>query len=249
MAKNFIFVLLGLIVSKSSWAQDAIMMRASSLEEEVDYIWRNIQDISFFKENGYDVAFPKLEHIKVLKEKSRAGKLDDDDYSKLKSIFSDSVYRPSNYQAGLEKLAQNQQLIETMIQDLKKLDLNWKFKFHRPYVVKLTLYGPGGSYDPDSGHILLFTTRDGKFKQYEDPACTIIHEVVHMGIEQSLIQKFNVSHTLKERIVDQFVLLNFQEYLPEYRVQDMGDYRADQFMQSKEDLQHLHQTLQNALSE
>ncbi|MEO9869076.1 hypothetical protein [Ekhidna sp.] len=245
----FILLLGFLGILRASFGQEKVILRISSLEEEVDYIWQNIQDIQFFEEKGYQVVFPKLKYIDLLKEKSEDAELSSNDYERLKSLFTDSIYKSVDYLAGLEKMKQNQSLIEKMIGMLGQLELDWNFKIHQPYVVKLTLYGPGGSYNPDTGHIVLFTTTEGGFKQYENPACTIIHEIVHMGVEQSLIQKLRIPHTSKERIVDQFVLLNFQNLIPSYQLQDMGDYRADAFMNSLDDLKDLDQKIKDALGE
>jgi len=68
---------------------------------------------------------------------------------------------------------------------------------------------------------------------YDNPANTIIHEIVHMGIEKSIIQKYNLSHGLKERIVDTIVYVLFGEFLPEYKVQNMGDTKIDKFLKKE----------------
>ena len=112
------------------------------------------------------------------------------------------------------------------------------------YEVIFTLYGSGGSYDPQTGLITLFTTKEGKFKKYQNPANTIIHEIVHIGMEHSLVQKYNLAHGLKERIVDTFVFLMFGELLPEYTIQNMGDPGIDEHLRNKEDLKALNTILE-----
>lgn len=112
------------------------------------------------------------------------------------------------------------------------------------YRVLLTLYGPGGSYDPEIGQILLYTTPQGSFKQYKNPANTIIHEITHIGMEQSIVQAFQLSHPMKERVVDQFVQLNFGKKLPQYRIQNMGETRIDAYLKNKKSLRNLDQHLQ-----
>ena len=47
-------------------------------------------------------------------------------------------------------------------------------------MINLTLYGPGGSYNPQEGSIILMITKEGTFKQSLDPAETIVHEIVHI---------------------------------------------------------------------
>ncbi len=182
---------------------------------------------------------PAGQLIESLLEKSRKQQLSNDDFSSLKAFMRDHVYQASDYMSGKQKIAARLPLLDRMINQISGGKRNWHFKEFENYRVRLTLYGPGGSFDPDNGMILIFTTPEGDFKQYKDPANTIIHEVVHVGIEHSIIQKFMVSHGLKERIVDTFVLLQFQDLLPDYRMQSMGDQRLDRVLASQDDLSDL----------
>ena len=71
---------------------------------------------------------------------------------------------------------------------------------------------------------------------YEQPANTIIHEIVHLGVETSLVQRYQLSHPMKERLVDTIVYLLFNDLLPQYKVQNMGETRLDQYLSTPEDL-------------
>ena len=206
---------------------------------ESEYIWRTIQDTKFFEENGYEVSLPRNPLIKNLKEKSKSGSLTNEDYERLRSFIQDSVYKKNDYQKGYNKIKNELELINKMANKISQSDLEWDFKEFDTYQVNLTLYGPGGSYNPDEGSILIFTTPEGQFKNYDNPANTIIHEITHIGIEESIINKYKIPHSLKERMVDTFVFLNFNEYLPEYRIQEMGENRTDQYLKTKEDLKNL----------
>ena len=126
---------------------------------------------------------------------------------------------------------------------------HWPFKAFDNDQINLTQYGSGGSYHPDDGSILIFTTPQGQFKQYDNPANTNIHEIIHIGIEASIIQQLKVPHTLKERIVDLYVQLSFHKELPDYRIQNMGDKRIDQYLNKKKQLKHLHQIIETFMKE
>ena len=78
---------------------------------------------------------------------------------------------------------------------------------------------------------------------YKNPANTIIHEITHIGMEYSIVRKYNISHGLKERIVDTFVYLMFKEKLPEYKIQNMGDNKIDKYLNKKEDIDSLNTTV------
>ncbi|WP_299458692.1 hypothetical protein [uncultured Microscilla sp.] len=221
-------------------AQNRLKVIIPTAAQETDYIWRTIRDITFFEQHKYQLSLPKGSLIEALKKKARAQQLSDEDYVALKKFVTDKVYQKADYQKGYQLIKQNEALLNRLIKQLSKnAPKRWKFKMFDTYQVTLTLYGSGGSYDPDQGSIIIFATRDGKFKQYKNPANTIIHEIIHIGIEHSIIRKHKVSHGLKERIVDTFVLLNFKKYLPEYYVQNMGDKRLDTYLRHKKDLDNL----------
>lgn len=216
-----------------------IKINIPTAEDEAKYIWNTIKDINFFEKFNYQISLPKGTFIDTLKSKARKKKLSKSDYESLISFMQDSIYSKKNYNNGYKKVHEQLSLINKMIKEINELELNWKFKKFETYQVNLTLYGPGGSYNPDEGSILIYTTSNGNFKGYSNPAYTIIHEIVHIGIQESIIDKYNLPHSLKERIVDNMVSLCFGKYLSEYKVQDMGDNRIDSYLKTKGDIKNL----------
>jgi hypothetical protein len=73
------------------------------------------------------------------------------------------------------------------------------------YIVHLTKYGVGGSYNVPNTVILNFQNRKelALFR-------TIVHEIIHLSI-QPYIEKYTVDHWIKERIVD----LTLEKIAPE----------------------------------
>lgn len=157
------------------------------------------------------------------------------------------VYKKNDYNSGLRKVQSQLDLIDSMIYELDEMQLNWDFKRFGTYKITLTLYGPGGSYNPDDGSILMYTTTEGGFKNYGNPANTIIHEIVHIGIEEALVNQYELSHPMKERIVDNIVHLCFGGRLPEYKIQDMGDARIDKYLDEKTDIKYLNKNIELAI--
>nr|WP_321236215.1 hypothetical protein [uncultured Psychroserpens sp.] len=235
----YVLVMTILLISCEIKSQNRIQINIPTVDDETDYIWRTIQDIDFFEKNGYQVNLPEGAYIELLKNKAKTKCLSDYDYETLKTFIKDSVYKKSDYKKGYHKIEKQRSLINEMVSIIHKSERNWDFKMFDTYQINLTLYGPGGSYNPDEGSILIYTTPNGEFKQYKNPANTIIHEIVHIGIEASIVTKYNVPHTLKERIVDTFVFLHFNTHLPKYRIQDMGEKRIDQYLKTKADLKDL----------
>ena len=212
-----------------------------TIEQEASYIWRTINDISFLEGQGYSIALPKAPLIDSLIEKSKSGAFGNEDYPAIYQLLESEVYNEVDYQAALEKVQQEEALINDLIQRIVTTNSkwDWEFKLFDSYPIVFTLYGSGGSYDPETGQVTLFTTPDGAFKNYKSPANTIIHEITHMGMEQSIVQKHQLPHGLKERIVDRFVFLMFQDDLPNYKVQNMGDVAIDEYLQRAADIAQL----------
>jgi len=234
-----LLILTALLVSCQGKSQSRITIHIPTADSESEYIWNTIQDINFFEENKYDVSLPKGLLMEELKDKAKAGRLKDTDYERLKVFVQDSVYDTTDYQKGYEAIESKLELINKITNEISQLAHNWHFKAFKTYQVNLSLYGPGGGFNPDAGIITIFTTVDGQFKNQDNPANIIIHEITHIGIEASIIAKYQVPHTLKERIVDTFVILHFNAYLPDYRVQEMGETRPDQYLITKLDLKRL----------
>ena len=237
--KLFLFIGLAIIFKPDSFSQNRINVIIPTAEEEANYVWRNLQDMAFFEKHNYTVSLPEGTLIDTLVAKSKSNRLSPKDYESLETFMKTNVYQKSDYQKGYEKIIKQSDLINKMVNQLSNCKHKWNFKTFDLYDVNLTLYGTGGSYNPDNGSIILFTRSDGTFKQNKNPANTLIHEITHIGIEASIIAKYQVGHALKERIVDKFVILNFEELLPEYRIQNMGDTRIDPFLVKKEDLENL----------
>lgn len=222
-----------------SWTQNYLSVQIPTAEQETAYIWRTLRDIAFFEKHNYQLSLPQGPLMESLKQKAKANTLTDEDYAELQDFVSSRVYQKEDYEKGYQKIVAQRGLVNKMIRRLHKRKRNWNFKRFDHYQIVLTLYGSGGNYNPDNGSIIIFTNQDGNFKQYDNPANTLIHEIVHMGIEESIIQRYQVSHPMKERIVDQLVLLHFKNLLPKYRLQDMGEYRIDPYFKKKRDSKDL----------
>lgn len=228
-------------------SQNYFDIQIPTAEEEADYIWRTIIDITFFEEYNYQLSLPRGPLIEELKTKSRNKQLTDEDQERLRNFVATKVYNKEDYQAGYQKMAEKLDLLNKMTRRIKRHKRDWSFKVYDTYPIVLTLYGPGGSYDPDTGRILVFTTSDGRFKTSDNAAHVIIHEVVHIGIEQSIIQALEVPHALKERIVDQLVVVYCNKWLPDYRVQNMGETRIDPYLETRRDAKQLKENVATIL--
>ena len=244
---RFFFIMILIIGSgcKSQTSIARIEIVQPTIEHEATSIWRTINDITFLESQGYTIHLPKDTLIDSLIVKSKNGKFGNSDYSSIYELLETKIFNQKDYKEAILKVNQQTTLINHLITeiDASKNNWDWDFNMFDKYQVLLTLYGTGGSYDPEVGTITLLTNSEGEFKSYKNPANTIIHEITHMGMEYSLVKKFNLSHSLKERLVDTFVYLTFKDELPEYRIQDMGDTSIDTYLKTKGDIASLNAIL------
>lgn len=236
-----------LMATPSVASTNRVKIEIPSVGEEIEYVWRTLQDIPFFVNHGYDISLPEHSIMDLLVEKAKRAELTRKDRDSLDRLMRNDIYDRKLYELAYAKIKSRQAHINQLINRLDRLDKNWNYQSFETYQVRLTLYGPGGSYDPSNGSILIFATPSGSFKQYKDPACTIIHEVVHIGIEESIVSQLSLPHVLKERVVDRIVEMNFEKELPEYRVQNMGYAEFDDYFRDLSDFKELNKVLKKFL--
>lgn len=237
-----------LLVSITAWAQGTpkqVSVFIPTIQQEATSIWRTINSIDFFEKQGYTVNLPQDRLIDSLIQKAKQKTFSQLDYAPIYELLALKVYKAGDYTLALQKVQTQQPLLNTMLKRLDSLrkTWNWDFVMFDSYAVVFTLYGSGGSYDPSSGSITLLTTSQGSFKNYRNPANTIIHEIVHLGIEASIVQTFNIPHLVKERVVDQIVYLLFKDLLPEYAIQEMGDPDLAELLKQPDDIINLNSIL------
>lgn len=145
------------------------------------------------------------------------------DVEEAKGIFKKDVYDPNFFENGLKTVNKDIEFVEKAIKKMEKWG-NWGFKLFPKYEVKLTAYGPGGSYDFNHGNIIMKTKESGTFGRASYH--TIVHEIIHIGIEESIVKKFALTHVEKEGLVDAICVNCFGDLLIDYRVQDRGDKKV-----------------------
>ena len=85
-------------------------------------------------------------------------------------------YGEKYYTEGLRVLGPYKDSIEKMLLKLSELRKNWDIQMVPEYQIVLTKYGPGGSYDENTGTIVVLTTKDEEFK-FGDPLENIMHKI------------------------------------------------------------------------
>ncbi|MBO0322414.1 hypothetical protein J0X14_08905 [Muricauda sp. CAU 1633] len=247
----FLYFLILSSSCKSQKQKSWIEIVQPTIEQESTSIWRTINDINLLEKQGYNINLPKDSLIDSMVKKSKNGTFGNEDYTAIYTLVETNVFEQKNYEQAIRKVRNEVDLLNNLLNEIneQKIDWDWNFMMFDKYKVVFTLYGTGGSYDPDEGIITLLTNKEGGFMKYKNPTYTIIHEITHMGMEYSIVGKYNLSHGLKERIVDIFVYLMFQEKLPEYKIQTMGDANIDKYLNKKEDIESLDKIISDFMNE
>jgi hypothetical protein len=189
--------------------------------------------MAFLDQYGYTpyLSFPADSAIADLQQKAREKKLEDKDYQTLLNLMQQR-YSADDYLKAAQEISTSFTVVSQTWPVFEKFNRAWDFKLFPVYTVQLTLYGTGGSYDPDTGNIIMRMTEEGSFVEGTNPADIIIHESVHLGIEP-LIQQYAIDQRVKERIVDRFVQDNFHWLVPDYTMQPTSftDASIDPYLQ------------------
>ena len=72
----------------------------------------------------------------------------------------------------------------------------------------------------------------------------IIHELVHLGIEESIVVRYKLTQSEKERVVDYICKYYFEDLLPKYSMQRIGARRMDKFINA-ESIRNLPMAIEN----
>ncbi len=203
-----------------------VIIRPQRADEAFDYLIQVLRQMPFYRQNGYQVALPDHDVFQRLAAPNAAIPAD---LGALRETFNSSVYNPADLDAAMNALAGIEPILERVLGRFRSLEQAWSFRLYPRYEVVLTLYGPGGSYDPDTARITLFARSDGTFKGGGGPH-TIVHEMTHLGIEESIVARYSLLHWEKERVVDQLCLQKLGDILDGYRLQSRGNEQLDRFL-------------------
>jgi hypothetical protein len=215
--------------SISTTPSNNIRILVPTVKDEVDRIWTTLEQINFLDQYGYKPKFPSLPEMDSFVQKARANELSDSDYNAI-TISIEKIFNKADYTIAYTKVSDSLPIISQVFPVFTKYKSNWGFKIFPTYTIHLTMYGMGGSYDPQTGTIILLTTPDGTFVRGNSPTQTVIHEMVHLGIEKCIVQEYSLGQKTKERIVDLFCNYHFLSLVPDYRLQPNQDTSIDSFL-------------------
>lgn len=207
-----------------------LVIRPQTVKEEFDYLWYTLEQLPFFKKNNYTVELPS--HPVFLELALRSSKFDKIDKTSLFDLFKKEIYDLNFFKQGLITIESYRPMFDMAISRFIEMNKEWGFKIFPKYTIALTRYGPGGSYDAHKGMVILMASISGTFKKFH-PAITVIHEMVHMGIEENIVNHFILDHWEKEELVDMICALKFGDIWPNYQKQQSGNKKIDSYINSE----------------
>ncbi len=205
--------------AQSSPSNRKIIVRAQTADEEFNYLMKVLGEMAFYNEHGYKIAIP--EHPFFVNISNNLDLLKTLDMEEARNIFKTEVYDLDYFKNGLRVINKDISLAEKAVEKMGEWE-KWGFKLFPNYEVLLTAYGPGGAYDYNKGNIIMKTKLSGEFKR-RIPIHTVIHEIIHIGIKESVTKKLKLTHPEEEGLVDAICANCFKDMMIDYHIQERGD--------------------------
>lgn len=202
----------------------------STPQQEAEYTCQLIEGLRYYTSRGYTPELPEHPLVDSLRQQSEQGRFDPAACAALGPLFEEELYAAGPYRRPFRQAAAVLPDIDQVHDTFGHYAELWGYRAFDRYEIFLTLYGPGGTFDSQEGAIWLMITDAGSFKMGDDPASVIVHEAVHIGLDEPIVQRFGLSQQATERLVDRFVADHFGELLPDYRLQSLGDPAVDRYL-------------------
>ena len=138
------------------------------------------------------------------------------------------TFRRATYRAALDTVQQAITHGDHFLQRFSQTITRSRLRLLPLYTVQLTLYGMGGSYRTAKGIVILKVPSNGQF--HRPPLHSIIHEMVHIAIDGTLIDAKSAPHGVKEAVVD---AICFRMRLPRYQPQRSADPRLARLLKGR----------------
>ena len=192
-------------------------VRAESLEESFENIWNLAFNFESLSEQGMHVVKPSSSEFDELYGSPLNFREKKSTFERKFKLIHQTV-RSDLLKSAIEE---KEDFFESIFAELVKLRDNWGFKLFRRYEIVATVWGTEGAYDHEDGVILLRVNREGRrTSAYGEPLeHTVVHEVVHIGIEEVIVRRYSLGHDMKEFLVDAICSIYLKELMPEYESQ------------------------------
>ncbi len=217
-------------------------VQPQSASQEFERLWEHLLEMQFLKDNGYKPVWPDSPRFAPVIE--AAPDLEQFDKTELQNFIESSIYDVDFFTPGITAIETARPIIEQGLIKLSNLADPWDYKLFDTYHILLTSYGTNGSYDTDSGQIVIRVDKEGMGSTFHGHDAVVLHEIIHLGIESSIVLKYQLSHWEKEHTVDLITKFLLGDIVAKYYMQPQGDNRLDEFVK-KESLDTLPQHIED----
>ena len=147
---------------------------------------------------SYEMFIPNDDRIREMFEQP---KLTEQQIQHYHDIFVNEIYKLSDLTHKDVDINSAVQMFQNMIETkIKPLLPAWNAKMPKTLTIECE-YGRGAGYESGNNATIMFRMSNDNRNDY-GIYLLLSHEFVHILIEEQIIQKYNVPHDLKERIVD-----------------------------------------------
>jgi hypothetical protein len=187
----------------------------NSIQDEIKRVEYTLGKIDWYRERGYKFKLPES-----VNENSSSEWIE----RTISEEYDEQFYE--NHRKDFHK--EWNDFISNVSLDNLPFDLKSK------YTIYFTKYGVGGSYDTKNDSVII------KVWEGKEPGMTLrtfIHEIIHISIEH-LIEKYNIEHWDKERLVDLLGMKYFPNFTKEQQIYKHKDFSKleDNFKKNMPDL-------------
>ena len=153
----------------------------------------NINRIDWYEENGRPYFLISLRQMKTplidqMIDERQTLKQDEKSYTeKFRQPFHEKLYHPEHYKRIADEILSYKDTFDQIYPKFQSMQDSWGFKVWPEYVLDLNMYVSNGSYNSNTGHIIL-GIRDGNMPVNLNTIKLITHEMVHLGIEKLVVR-------------------------------------------------------------
>lgn len=201
----------------------------SDSETAFSYLRWLVNSLEWYRRNNYPAdIFPEGKLLEEMQQSVQKGESEDIFTQKFFKQATAEFYNEDFFQKMHALIDSKIPCIAKICADFSKLEKNWGFKVFDTYQLDLTYGGSGGSYNPCKGKVILRMPKQPDFQQMatKNWERLIVHEMLHIGIEENIVKAFNLSQNEKERVVD----LMTRYFTKDPYMQERGEKRMDAFV-------------------
>ena len=176
-----------------------LTIRAPTVEEAFQFTMLFVDNAGAILKMGRKVRFPGHPAFQEFLETPYF--VDDPRRKGLWMIYKSEIYEESDFDKGLKIMETHREALQETLRRLSVLHDNWGYQLFPEYVVTLSTGGLGIGH-PLTGIATVPMGEEGDFNGVAPPAYCAIHELVHTGLEFPIVQRFQLTHWEKERVVD-----------------------------------------------